>query len=232
MNKEMRIATSQGDVVIDILDSEINIGLRISGGADSSMLLYLMAIFKRDYRPDINLFPMTVVNPFKPYQEIYSQQVINKVTELTGVKIENLFVARPVLEDQTQFGLIQKDITKNWRKTIKLDFHMIGETKNPPEEEDAKFVYAGSGRDPRRDGLVDHDVFVIVNDYIKFKLLRMRPFRNIDKKGVAELYEKFGVTDTIFPITRSCEIHTLDFSKHCDRCWFCFERKWGFGRYV
>lgn len=228
----MRIATSQGDVVIDVLDSEINIGLRISGGTDSSMLLYLMAIFKRDYRPDINLFPMTVVNPFKPYQEIYSQQVINKVTELTGVKIENLFAVCPTLEDKDQFGLMQKHATKKWWTTVKLDFHMIGETKNPPSEDNAKFVYDdGGGPDPRRDGLVDQDAVVILTDHLKFRLLKMRPFRNIDKKGVAELYEKFGITNTLFPITRSCEKHTTNFSKHCEECWFCKEREWGFGRY-
>jgi tRNA(Ile)-lysidine synthase TilS/MesJ len=94
MNNEMRITTSQGEVVINILDTETNIGLRMSGGADSSILLYLLAIFKRDYRPDINIFPMTVVNPFKPYHEIYSQRVIDKITELTGIKIENLSAFR------------------------------------------------------------------------------------------------------------------------------------------
>jgi 7-cyano-7-deazaguanine synthase in queuosine biosynthesis len=34
----------------------------------------------------------------------------------------------------------------------------------------------------------------------------------------------------IFPITRSCESWTNDFSKHCGECWWCKEREWGFGR--
>ena len=47
-----------------------------------------------------------------------------------------------------------------------------------------------------------------------------KPLVNIDKKGVAELYEILGVTDTLFPLTRSCEDFTDDFSKHCEECWF------------
>ena len=53
---------------------------------------------------------------------------------------------------------------------------------------------------------------------------------NIDKKGVAELYDYFGLMDTLFPLTRSCEDWTDDFSAHCGKCWFCLERLWGFGK--
>lgn len=214
----MKIQTSQGDVIIDILDKETNIGLRISGGTDSSLLLYLIAIFKRDYRPDIKIFPMTVVNPFKPYQELYSRRVIDKVVELTGVEIEDLFVSYPDIKDKTKFMESQNNARQEWLDTIKLDTHLMGETKNPSEEENENFVYTGPGRDLTRDGL-------------NFDHLKKRPFRNIDKKGIAEIYEKFGLTDILFPITRSCEDHTIDFSKHCGICWFCEERKWGFGRY-
>jgi 7-cyano-7-deazaguanine synthase in queuosine biosynthesis len=108
---------------------------------------------------------------------------------------------------------------------------MIGETKNPPEDEETKFVYHGEGRDLSRDGIVASDA-VVVWKHHRTNMLKMRPFRNIDKKGIAELYEKFGLLDTLFPITRSCELTTTDFSEHCGTCWFCEERKWGFGRYV
>jgi len=55
---------------------------------------------------------------------------------------------------------------------------------------------------------------------------------NVDKKGVHEHYVRLGVLEELFPLTRSCEIHTTDFSEHCGECWFCKERLWGFGRYV
>jgi len=222
MNKVMRIETSQGDVVIDILDKETKIGVRISGGVDSTMVLYLMAIFKRDYRPDIKILPMTVVNPFKPYQEIFSNRVIDKVKELTGVEIGELDAFFPTLEDRTKFGEAQIDRLRIWYRVRRLDTHVMGETKNPPLDVDAQFQFSGAGREPKRDEFVTGDDII---------LLKTRPFRNIDKQGVAELYEKFGLTDTLFPITRSCEKHTTDFTAHCEECWFCEERKWGFGRY-
>ena len=59
-----------------------------------------------------------------------------------------------------------------------------------------------------------------------------RPLINVDKKGVAEHYTRLGVLEELFPLTRSCEVHTTDFSEHCGECWFCKERLWGFGRYV
>ena len=41
--------------------------------------------------------------------------------------------------------------------------------------------------------------------------------------------------DTLFPITRSCEAWAKDeeyhIEKHCEDCWWCRERYWGFGRY-
>jgi 7-cyano-7-deazaguanine synthase in queuosine biosynthesis len=47
---------------------------------------------------------------------------------------------------------------------------------------------------------------------------------------VSELYDYFDLQNTLFPLTRSCEQYTDDFTQHCDNCWFCGERKWGFGR--
>jgi 7-cyano-7-deazaguanine synthase in queuosine biosynthesis len=60
-----------------------------------------------------------------------------------------------------------------------------------------------------------------------------RPFANLDKKGIAELYEHFNLMDTLFPITKSCEAKTYDWTTpHCGTCWWCHERQWGFGRLI
>jgi len=54
------------------------------------------------------------------------------------------------------------------------------------------------------------------------------PFINEDKKNTAKLYEEFNLMETLFPLTLSCtDSKTLD---HCDACWWCEERKWGFGK--
>ena len=63
------------------------------------------------------------------------------------------------------------------------------------------------------------------------------PDLNEEYKDIKELYDYFGVLDTLYPVKRSFEIR-LDnklftgFDNHCGHCWFCLERFWGFGRYV
>lgn len=54
---------------------------------------------------------------------------------------------------------------------------------------------------------------------------------NLDKKRIAELYNSLGILDDLFPLTRSREKITDDFSHHCGLCWFCAERFWAFNRY-
>ena len=58
------------------------------------------------------------------------------------------------------------------------------------------------------------------------------PFKNIDKKGIAELYEMHGLVDTLYPITRTCEDYSNDPDdvQHCGECVWCQERLWGFGK--
>jgi 7-cyano-7-deazaguanine synthase in queuosine biosynthesis len=62
------------------------------------------------------------------------------------------------------------------------------------------------------------------------------PIINLNKKGIADLCKKFNLTETLFPITRSCEglspIETNNYTEHCGECWWCHERKWGFGKLV
>jgi hypothetical protein len=226
-SKPMVIPTSQGDVVIDITNVDkfpftevINkVGIRLSGGADSAILAYMLAVYKRDYRPHITLHPITCINNQKPYQELFAKQVLKKITELTGVEFGEHFV-----EDVNgeRYREDQGDFQEKLYKARKLDSHFMGETMNPPIGVEADWEFLGGGRDSTRDAPGDTHTPVVI----------YKPLRNIDKKGVAELYKHFDVLDTLFPLTRSCELHTLDFTDHCGRCWFCLERHWGFGRYV
>jgi len=223
----MVVTTSQGDAVIDITNVDkfpftevINkVGIRISGGADSAILAYMLAVYKRDYRPYLKLHPITCVNNQKPYQAIFSKQVLEKITELTGVEFDEHFIEDV---DGERYREDQGDFQEQLYKDRKLDSHFMGETLNPPIGVEVDWVFNGGGRDDTRDEKGETHVPVVI----------YKPLRNLDKQGIKELYDHFGVTDTLFPLTRSCELHTLDFKDHCGRCWFCLERKWGFGRYV
>ena len=73
-------------------------------------------------------------------------------------------------------------------------------------------------------------------DFPVYKNYSWKHLANIDKKGVAELYETLGVMETLFPLTRSCEAYAheshYNIDKHCEKCWFCMERIYAFGRLV
>lgn len=230
----MIVPISQGDIIIDItvmntppFDRVINkVGIRLSGGADSAILAYMLAIYKRDYRPHLTLHPVTCVNDQKPYQEIFAKNVVKKITELTGVEFGEHFVKEI---SGNEYVRNQSLFTNELYSQKKLDIHFMGETMNPPVEveQEENWVFQGGGRDLSRDGLGD----------VYKPIVAYRPLRNINKKGTKELYDYFGVLESLFPITRSCEMQIdnrlfQSFEVHCDICWFCLERKWGFGRYV
>jgi hypothetical protein len=223
----MTVKTSQGDVTIDITVVQKHpfqtpakkVGIRLSGGADSAIIAYMLAIYKRDYRPDLLLRPVTCVNNFKPYQEIFAKNVVKKITELTGVEFDEHYVGQV---DGDHYVSQQSTFSNKLYEERKLDIHFMGETMNPPMNVEDDWNFTGGGRDNSRNDPAPTFIPVCIN----------KPIRNLNKQGVKELYDHFGVTDTLFPVTRSCEIHTLDFTNHCGRCWFCLERHWGFGRYV
>ena len=231
----MVVPTSQGDVVINmpvllanLSDVKIvrNVGVRLSGGADSAILAYMLAIYKRDYKTDITLYSITCVNDQKPYQEIFAKKVMEKIAELTGVEFGEHFVKDINGDDYVEN---QRKFVEELYSQKKLDIHFMGETMNPPleVEHEENWIFQGGGRDISRDGL----------GKLRKSRVSYTPLRNINKKGIKELYDYFGVLESLFPITRSCEMQIdnrrfKSFEVHCDICWFCLERKWGFGRYV
>ena len=68
----------------------------------------------------------------------------------------------------------------------------------------------------------------------------INPFFQVNKKWEAEVYKDFGLLDTLFPLTYSCEGDAEDTKTHtwhCGntlpyerQCWWCQERMWAFGR--
>jgi len=212
----MIVKNSQQDVVIDLDESVTDIAIKISGGADSAILTYILALYKRDYRPDINIHAITSISSLKPYQQEFADRILAKVADMTGITWGNRYVntvdSNNYTQEQLEFALDLK--SKN-----AFQYVFVGETKNPPQEELDTICDGPDGREGE-------------NMPTQYGMAFM-PFKNINKKGICELYETLGVLEDIFPLTRSCEeFPTTDFSKHCEECWFCAERYWGFGRYV
>lgn len=222
MNPKMLIKNSQDDIELTF-PKHSTIGFKISGGADSAIVAYMLAKYKTEYDPSVRLIPCTFISAVKPYQEIYSNKVLAKIQELTGVEyadrvVENVRSTEPHYAQDQQYHIDQA------RQKNKFIFLLNGITRNPPVEVYDTWLPETGPTDDRDeiDGKKEQNPTG----------LNWQPLININKQGVAELYDTLGVTDSIFPLTRSCEALTTDFSKHCGTCWFCREREWGFGRLV
>ena len=118
---------------------------------------------------------------------------------------------------QTPDELFRK--TSEYLKNGTVNWVYTGVTKNPPESVTREFQDETT-ESQERDPNVERPIILEDKKYIT-------PFTNIDKKGLADLYKQYNLTDTLFPLTRSCE--SLEFlTEHCGACWWCEERKWGF----
>ena len=125
----------------------------------------------------------------------------------------------------SRYILDQEDFLKSLYEQELFNLHFAGITANPSED-DAPQLYTSINAMPTD----DRSKQLIKKDNYRLPLI------NIDKRGVAEHYTRLGVMDTLFPVTRSCEAIVTDsvynIDKHCEVCWFCKERYWGFNRYV
>ena len=214
----MKFKNSQDDWEINLPSHVTDIGLKISGGDDSAIVAYMLAKYVSEERPDINIHPVTLVAVSKPYQYIYASTVLRKIEELTGIIFSKHHHSNV---DGRNVDNYVKGITEFMDSLYQQNifaYHYAGITANPTNE-DAPELYTEGIPPGRTKKETKKDNWHL-------------PLVNVDKRGVAEHYNTLGVMEELFPLTRSCESHTTDFSKHCGTCWFCKERYWGFGRYV
>ena len=202
------------DVSIPLFDGKV--GLSMSGGADSSLLLYILLSNKKE-----TLKVFTLASDLKGRTSAkIAANVIDKCIELTGNNNVNHHV---VYVDE-----------QNDEKLFKLPYEMLSENKismmytaitaNPPKEiADYFLTPIENSEQNKRDPSIHRP---IVNG------VWCCPFYNIDKIKIAEMYKSLGLIDTLFPLTRSCELENPlpNFLGHCDNCWWCKERFWGFKR--
>lgn len=219
----MIIPHSKHDLDIRVPDYVKSVGLKISGGADSAIVGYILSKYVVTERPELRIVPITVDQEGKAYQIQFAKQIVNFYKEVFGdiyYEHQTSFSPNPEAENYIR---TQEILTDSLYKNNVIQFHFAGITLNPPENAIPKRIYELGWIDPPDRKRTDK----IKDIYVDRRCL---PLINFDKKDVAELYNYFNVFDTLFSLTRSCEMSTEDFSTHCGNCWFCAEREWGFGK--
>jgi hypothetical protein len=144
-------------------------------------------------------------------------KVIEKCIQLTGnnniehhIRYENvfdksLFFQRPIeYSDNNKISYVYTAVTAN--PPINIADSFLGKDSNDIHE--------------KRDPEINHNVFD--GNWI-------RPFCNVNKQKISEMYDILKIKESIFPLTFSCEnVNAADVYQHCDNCWWCKERQWGF----
>lgn len=214
----MKFIELDNNIQIPIIDEPI--GINVSGGADSALLLYYLMKY---YKSKIYIVTLADRSKFLRNSK-KSIDVVSKCSELTGnTNFEHTIQYADKQLPEVLFNGLEL-LLKN--KVIKLKFNGI--TANPPDNVLATFKTPTKEHELR-------NPMVYRDPISKFRIV---PWTNIDKKVIAELYIKEGLIDTLFPLTNSCEWDgSTSFNKgtnpyvdHCGQCWWCEERYWGFNR--
>jgi len=169
--------------------------------------------------------------PPKNWQVKYAKRVLRKITELTGVEFESHLTNEVTKEDAAEYLSTQSALEVNTKSLWDVKFD--GVTRNPPQTE-TQFYTEGIEDSQRNEGSSWYNRTMYVDkDCLMPCYTHMRQY---NKKGICDFYVQNNVLDNLFPVTRSCEnsgnFKPIDHETHCEECWYCRERYWGFGRII
>ena len=128
----MIIHNSQQDIKIELGSDIKRIGIKMSGGADSSLLAYILAKYISEENPRLRIVPITVVHMKKPYQLIYAKQVVKFIESVFG-KIFLDHLTDSCDDNSTYTSTQDKLMVKAYTEKI-IDAHFFGGNALPPLE--------------------------------------------------------------------------------------------------
>lgn len=224
------------------------IGISLSGGADSSLLFYILCDLAEKTGSKVKIHATTMVRFYdtKPWLEKPAKDVFDwmktRFPDIVGdhnwgfippdlevVKMKKLGLRH--LNNNYPADLMFCDVLctvtyhdylikqKNW------SFIYSGTTMNPPEN------YANAPEFRTVEVLETHGIDTVVNATV------INPFALVQKDWIMAQYKNFELQD-LLPLTRSCEADAkvlgemwLDIKDQqppaCGQCFFCKERQWG-----
>ena len=195
-----------------------NIGLQLSGGADSSLILFclLKMLQERGQTDTVKIWPSTSydteVEDCKSH--IAAQNVIDYIRALPGGNcVQDLQIT---IYEQSDLSLSKDIYLAPVRKYLvdhrNCEVVIVGTNQGMPGDERPTPDPNHQGQKLIELGEKEHDAL---------------PWAPVDKKFIAAQYKKFGIED-LSNITNSC---TASSKTPCKKCWWCKERYWAFGSY-
>ena len=243
----------------DTIGNKLPLGISLSGGTDSAILLYLMAKYLNG----------VTIQPWTAFETSNNPEFENPVTieavEAVIEYVKNKFPEANIL-DGHKFYMDKDDYEVNaeallvnipgWEyypmghggvvKILNMRKHVNhafatgmfgllceGITMNPPQYVLDSWPKSVS-YEPRRSvsDNINLECYAAPTKDLKDRA-HYKPFINIDKKFIARLYEQEDVMD-LYRLTESCVAQaraTNWFTEPCRKCFWCYEKKWSFGSY-
>jgi hypothetical protein len=221
-----------------------NIGVSLSGGADSALLTYLLCSLIKNNNYDITVHVISHIRCWKtrPWQRHNSIDVYNWLTS----KFENIQFVRHenFIPPDLEWGNTGPNIVDEYGKlnsgdiieirafaeyighTHSLDAYFNAVTKNPTLEIEGAM-------DIRNIEPVEENLSKMITTHMN--IVSSHPFRFIDKSWIYKQYKQLDIL-SLYNITRSCEGEFKDINYKsyipgqyvplCGKCFWCCERSW------
>jgi hypothetical protein len=221
----MQITDSFGQTAnLKIPDGVKAIGVSMSGGADSSILCYLLAKQIKEQQLDVIIHPISARFAIRPWSYDHAKRVVNFIaSDLKCAETFGKHYYFNVPEDECEsdnkkekhFNHIMSFLFVN----NVIDHLFSGKTKNPSKEVMNKF----NDQNPQleRNNPTEKNIYKAPVETV--------PWAMVDKRLIVDQYKKNNLINSLLPLTRSCEGDikiTENFTKECGKCWWCEEREW------
>jgi len=215
------------EVELDLNHKHIGIGM--SGGMDSSLLLWLLAHHISENGLDTTIYIWTCIHEEKPGQAVHSKKVVEFVKkEFPNVNFGEHMTRVTTAKDYIANGTkLAYELVEKYGITALYN----GVTLNPPNEiGEAVWKHKWETRAPTRNWETRQkwvDINPIQIDEPPHT--EYRPFIHSDKRTVLAFYKKYGLYVSLGSLTRSCEGFievTNYFTETCKECWWCIEKEW------
>jgi len=186
------------EIEVSLPSDKKRIGVILRGGADSAILLYILALEKKMSNSDHELIPFTVARPDGAWD--YVKPIVDKINEILDVNLPDpIKVGDPTLHHSQQ----GRSGERQARAEFGIEHCFYGSQAHPPVPMPGEY--------PSRPTQVELPGTTI-------------PFALVDKRHTLDLFSIFDVWSLI-ELTHSCTAQTKG---RCGECYNCKERAWAF----
>ena len=196
------------------------LGLAMSGGADSTLLCYILAKTTHAKNLNISIQPYNGYDLWAPKD---SNSVINIVQYIQRCfpkvdlqwPISTVFnTSGDQINDKNTYIM---PLIEKLQKHKVVDFVISGVSLGPPLEVQKNFIEQEDGFSVKR--LPGYHLW----NEIERAEDKFAPFKAVNKKFIIECYRQFRIED-LLEITHSCTDPSSNIN--CGVCWWCQERTW------